>query len=108
MDAALVEETIRVILAVLISASFGALLYMARWVGRRPSRWVLYYLAATMGAYAVWRWFIVWLGIIPGETGFDEPTVRSIGNGLLILIFVAVFLMAAHHAREMRKGRDPT
>jgi len=108
MDASLVEEAIRIVLAILVSATFGALLYMARWIGLRPSRWVQYYLTAVMGVYAAWRWFIAWLGFWPDESGYDEPTVRSIGNVLLILIFFAVFFMAAHHAREMRKGRDPS
>jgi hypothetical protein len=103
MDAPFWEELIRFLLAVLTTATAIALVIDWRRSRDLSISPLMAYLAATVGAYAAWRWFIVVLGLTTdaGDAWARdvEPYVRSIGNVLLLLVFLAALLMSIFHAK---------
>jgi len=110
MEAPFAEELTRLLLALVVTAAFVMLVVMTRLVWSRPSRWVALFMSFTLGLYMVWRWFVLWLGTQAETPDYQtnwEPTVRSVGNWLLILLITSVGFMALHHVHELRKGRQP-
>lgn len=112
MEAPIVELLTRLALSLVMTGTFVALVSMTRvvWKRQRPSRWVALYMTVMLGVFAVWRWFVLWLGTQPETVDYQvnwEPTVRTVGSWLLMLVIFGFGVAAVHHTRELRAGRHP-
>jgi len=110
MDAPLAELLVRLLYAIIASAVFGVLLYGWRYLGTYPAAALTRYLTIIVGMNALWRWYVLWIGMqkdSDGQWSVDvEPMVRTLGNALLILLYIAIGLLAFFHIRRIGKDRD--
>ena len=98
------ENLVRLLIAVVATGT--AVLVFRTWLRSRGcgAAPLVLYLATVVAANALWRWAILGLGLASEETEQwrrdVEPLVRSIGNALLILLYVGIALIAIFHARR--------
>ena len=107
MNAPSWEEALRIALAVVSTAAGIALTTDWRRSRALSISPLMAYMAGTVLAYAVWRWVIVVIGLTM-DAGSDyartiEPYVRSTGNVLLLLVFMALLFTAWVHVRARRE-----
>lgn len=107
MDAPLVELLIRAAVAVVATGATVALGWSWRHARAYPASSLIAYLATVVGLNAAWRWYILWVGLQSDSDGGwatqVEPYIRSMGNALLILLYVGLILIAFFHARRLRQ-----
>jgi hypothetical protein len=102
-DATPLYET--VVRAVTFIVALWAAVESARATGSqpRPVRPLLVYLTGILVLIAVWRGFVLAIGLVADEgpaLAWVEPYVRTIGTSLLLLLLFGVGLIAAFHRRR--------
>ena len=108
MDAPLVELLVRI--AVAVCATVVLVIVLAAVRGRwSPTRPLLRVMAGVVAAQAVWRWYILWVGLQHDDGSYArdvEPYVRATGSALLFLLLFAVGLISWFHLRHASTHHD--
>ena len=104
MDAPTWELLVRALYAVVATLAFASLALGWRYLRSYSAAALTRYLTVVIGVNAAWRWYVLWLGLqhdADGQWSVNvEPMVRTLGNALLILLFVAVGLLAYFHTHR--------
>ena len=104
MDAPVIELLVRALYAVIATVVLAVLINGWRHLAGYPAAALTRYLTVVVGLNAAWRWYVLWLGLQSDSDGQwsvnVEPMVRTLGNALLILLFIAVGLLAYFHTHR--------
>jgi hypothetical protein len=107
MDAPPAELLVRLILAVVVSVVFALLLASLPHIRKVPVAPLYRFITVVVGMNAAWRWYILWIGVQSDTDGqwaiTMEPIIRTIGNGLLVLLYLSIGLIAVFHIRRSIK-----
>lgn len=111
MDAPLAELLIRLLLALVVTGVFTIFALSWPYIGSMPVSTLYRFMTVVLGMNAAWRWYVLWIGLQHDETGQwareAEPYIRTIGNALLILLYISIGLVAYFHVRHVRKDKRP-
>lgn len=111
MDAPLAELLVRLILAVLVTFVFAVFAFAWPYLRGQAVAPLYKFMTIILGMNAIWRWYVLWLGLQHDETGSwsmqVEPYIRMFGNALLVLLYVAIGLVGYFHVRRtLKKNGD--
>ena len=107
MNAPLIEELLRVFVALTATWASGMLLFAcARRLYPPNSAPLLWFLTGAVAINAVWSWILVFLGLMTdiGEWSWTLTWVQPTNAALLFVLYFALGLLTLHHLKGVRRG----